>query len=358
MRGRWHNGSDKWKHINQIMKENKLGVLALQETHLTKDEESTLNLTPGLRLHIISSIDSAQTSAKGVAVVLNKNLVNTSGVKTHDLVPGRALLVIVPWRKSDTLKILAIYAPNDPQSNQYFWEYLSSKLRGLPHPDIMLGDFNLVEDALDRLPPKQDSQGPTSKLTELRSRLKLRDGWRTEHPDTLQYTFAQSALQGGRQSRIDRIYVKDDLLPFSREWEISPSGLHTDHQMVSARISSKTMPYVGTGRWSMPLYVLKDKQLGDEIMKLGEDLQKQISSSKNPRTAESNPQTAFKYFKDKAIKLCRTSAKKTIPMKKNKLMSQLKATMSDPSLSDEDKRIVGLGSLSSENSARKRVPSQ
>lgn len=87
MRGRWCNGSDKWKHINQLMKDQKLGVLALQETHLTKEEQDTLNLTSDLRLHVISTIDPAHTNTKGVAIVLNKNLVNTSGIKIHELGP-------------------------------------------------------------------------------------------------------------------------------------------------------------------------------------------------------------------------------------------------------------------------------
>lgn len=67
----------------------------------------------------------------------------------------------------------------------------------------MLSDFNLVEDALDHLPPKQDTSGPTSKLNELKTHLKLKDSWQTEFLDVLRYTFAQSAQQGGRQSRID-----------------------------------------------------------------------------------------------------------------------------------------------------------
>lgn len=340
MRGRWHHSSDKWSSINQIMKDQKLGILALQETHLTKDDEATLNSTPGLRIHIKSSIDPARTNAKGVAIVMNKNLVNTSGVKVHDLVPGRALLVIIPWRKDDSLKILAIYAPNDPQTNQYFWDQIHSQLRGLPKPDILLGDFNLVEDALDHLPPKQDSQGATLKLNELKTNLKLRDGWRSEHPDSLQYTYAQSAHQGGRQSRIDRIYIKDELLPFSREWNISPPGIHTDHQMVSARISSKKMPFVGTGRWSLPLFILKNKKLGEDMIELGKTLQQEIRSSNETRNDDLNPQVAFKKFKDNAISLCRSTAKKLVPMKKNKLQSQLRATMNDPTLKDEDKRIA------------------
>ncbi|KAG1849029.1 hypothetical protein F4604DRAFT_1593646, partial [Suillus subluteus] len=185
-----------WSHVNQIMKDQKLSILALQKTHLTKEEESALNLTPGLHLCVISSIDPAHTNAKGVAIAINKNLMNMSGIKIHEFVPGRALFVIVPWQKNDTFKILTVYAPNDPQNNQYFWEHVLSKLRGLPNPNVMLRDFNMVEDALDCLPPQQDSSGLTSKLNDLLTRLKLRDGWQLEHPNTLQYTFAQSAHQG------------------------------------------------------------------------------------------------------------------------------------------------------------------
>lgn len=167
----------------------------------------------------------------------------------------------------------------------------------------MLSDFNLVEDALDHLPPKQDTSGPTSKLNELKTHLKLKDSWQTEFLDVLQYTFAQSAQQGGRQSRIDQIYIKDELLPFSQDWEISPPGIHTDHQLVSARISSRTMPFVGKGRWSLPLFILNNKKLGDEIIELGKVLQKDIHLSKAQCTEEYNPQTAFAQFKEKAMNL-------------------------------------------------------
>lgn len=227
-----------------------------------------------------------------------------------------------------------------PQNNQYFWDHVLSKLHGLPKPDIMLSDFNLVEDALDHLPPKQDTSGPTSKLNELKTHLKLKDSWQTEFLDVLRYTFAQSAQQGGRQSRIDQIYIKDELLPFSQDWEISPPGIHTDHQLVSARISSRTMPFVGKGRWSLPLFILNNKKLGDEIIELGKVLQKDIHLSKAQCTEEYNPQTAFAQFKEKAMNLWCTMSKKLIPMKINKLTTQLKTTTSNPSLSEEDKCII------------------
>lgn len=341
MRGRWHNGADKWPHINQLVKEQKIGILALQETHLTKEDEDTINSTPGFRIQVISSIDPARTNAKGIAIVINKKLLGTSGIKTHVLAPGRAILTIIPWQKDSMIRVLAIYAPNDAQSNQAFWELLQSKLRNLPRPDLMLGDFNIIEDSLDRLPPKTDNASASKALHQLKAHLRLRDGWRYENPDTLAYTFAQSAFQGGSQSRIDRIYINDELLPFSKDWDISPPGIHTDHQLISARISSKNMPYVGKGRWSLPLHVLKDENLAESILNLGKTLQNKIDECEDKRSDIMNPQLAFSDFKTQAIKLCRTTAKKIIPKKRNKLLTQLKTTMNDQNMSDEDKRIVG-----------------
>ncbi|KAG2745066.1 DNase I-like protein [Suillus brevipes Sb2] len=329
MRGRWHNGADKWPHINQIIKDKKIDILTLQETHLTKEDADTLNTTPGLRIHVIPSIDPARTNAKGVALVVNKRLLGIADIKNHELIPGRAILTIIPWHKDKALKVLTVYAPNDGQANHHFWELIRTKIRNLPKPDVMLGDFNVVEDPLDRLPPKSDHINASNSLHQLRSHLQLQDGWRHENQDTLSYTFSQSAFQGGSQSRIDRIYIKPEYAPFN-------------HQMVSVRISCKQMPYVGSGRWSLPLHVLKDKTLGEEILSLGKTLQTEIKQCKNHRTEEMNPQIAFSCFKTKAISLCRTTARKTIPKKINKLKSQLKDTMTDLKLSEEDRRIVGL----------------
>ncbi|KAJ8580603.1 DNase I-like protein, partial [Rhizopogon salebrosus TDB-379] len=246
MRGRWHQGMDKWLHINQIVREKRIAVLAVQETHLTKNEEDNLNEIFQTNLRIISSIDPERPNVAGVAIVLNKKLTASKDIITHEIKPGRALLVTIPWQK-ETLSILAVYAPNDPLDSHNFWEEIRTKLNNLPQPDIMMGDFNIVEDALDRLPPRKDPVHAVESLLRLKFSLDLRDGWRSENPDSSAFSFAQSAAQGGRQSRIDRIYVSEDILPFSKEWNIGPPGMTTDHQLISARISNKRMPYVGRG---------------------------------------------------------------------------------------------------------------
>jgi hypothetical protein len=50
IRGRGPTGNNKWNHINQIMKEQRLGVLAIQEAHLTQEHVDNLHTLFGKRL--------------------------------------------------------------------------------------------------------------------------------------------------------------------------------------------------------------------------------------------------------------------------------------------------------------------
>jgi hypothetical protein len=104
--------------------------------------------------------------------------------------------------------------------------------------------------------------------------------------------------------------VNGESLTFSRDWDISPTGIHTDHQLVSVKLSKKKMPFVAEGRWSLLLYVLNDKRLSDDIINLGRTLHQEINESMNQRTETNNPQLTFSTFKKKAIALCRNTATK------------------------------------------------
>lgn len=136
-----------------------------------------------------------------------------------------------------------------------------SKLRDplVPPPDILLGDFNFIGDALDRLPSRYDSENITDSFLVLKSNLDLCDGWQQAKPDDITFTYSQSPAQGGSSSRIDRIYLCNALIPFSNDWDISAPGIMTDHQLISARISDSHMHDIGKGRWTLPLFILKDK---------------------------------------------------------------------------------------------------
>jgi exonuclease III len=325
MRGR---GDDKWNHINQIIREKRIGVLATQETHLDDNHVDRLHNLFNKRIKIYYSTDPHQLNAKGVAIVLNKEITNTEDVEVIEIIPGRALLIQIPWHTDLLINILTIYAPNTPADNEAFWNTIHEKWQRehLPKPDIMLGDHNLVEDPIDRLPCHADNAQTVEALQNLKSQLLLHDGWRRTHPTTKAYTYLQKAT--GSQSRIDRIYVTEKIFKNSFDWEINTSGITTDHQMVSVQITDDTIPFVGKGRWTIPLNLLKNKKLMQEIQYKGKILEANLEKIKNRRTDEDNPQAAFKKFKDEITQEAKKAAKIMIP-KIEKDISTLKKKLTE-----------------------------
>ena len=125
--------SDKWMAINQVVRENKIAVLALQETHLTAERVEALNNIFASTLHVLSSPDPTnQTGARGVAFVLNKRLVGETEYLHNEIVPGRAILLNLQWRNNQPLKILNVYAPNNPRDNEDLWTSLETTWRDPP----------------------------------------------------------------------------------------------------------------------------------------------------------------------------------------------------------------------------------
>ncbi|KAJ7212735.1 DNase I-like protein [Mycena rebaudengoi] len=191
------------------MRDKRIGVLALQETYLSQTNTHNLNSFFERNLAIFSTLDPANPGAKGVAIVLNKQMTNAANVKVDVIVEGQALTV--PWHSDLILRFLAVYAPNNPTDNAQFLGTLKEKFEKLPHPDFVLGDFNMVEEALDRLP---------------------------HHKDTLNKS-------SGSQSRIDRILVPFESLPHLSEWEIDTCAPPTDHKLILVKYSNTKLPFIG-----------------------------------------------------------------------------------------------------------------
>jgi exonuclease III len=115
----------------------------------------------------------------------------------------------------------------------------------LPFPDIMLGDFNLVEDAIDCLPSHPDTPNTVKALDSFKRSFQLQDGWRAEHSTKHSFSFLQTGT--GVQSRIDRIYASDEIIKSATDWKIEHTGILTDHKMVSTCIIDPKTPFIGCG---------------------------------------------------------------------------------------------------------------
>jgi exonuclease III len=82
----------------------------------------------------------------------------------------------IKWKGIET-NLINVYAPNNKSENMRFWKTLNMEwsARNLPKPDLLLGDFNITEDPIDRSPPKHDNTGAVETLRDLRWMLDIQD---------------------------------------------------------------------------------------------------------------------------------------------------------------------------------------
>ncbi|XP_006463114.1 hypothetical protein AGABI2DRAFT_74099, partial [Agaricus bisporus var. bisporus H97] len=232
-------------------------------------------------------------------------------MKSTVIIPGRALLLETRWHNNETLTILNIYAPNDTLENKEFWSTLEEKWAEIsstyPFPDLMLGDFNLTEEGIDRNNGRIDNQGAIKNLKSLCSFFELSDGWRLRNP--LERDFTLRHLSSNHQSRIDRIYVSNEILNQAQDWEISTPALQTDHRLISLRIAIPDTPFIGKGRWTIPNFVLGDRKFLQEIEEKGKSLLNDLRAQPETCADSKDAQIKWKSFKEDITKTARRFAK-------------------------------------------------
>ncbi|KAJ7185338.1 Endonuclease/exonuclease/phosphatase, partial [Mycena filopes] len=299
----------KWHGLNRMMFDEQIGICVVGETHLSTEQADEIqdDYILGRRMDIYHSPNPDNPSTRGLAVVLNRELTNTQGVKTYYLKPGRAILAVVPWHGRRTHTVLGVYAPAESmEENKAFWDDLVDMwmTMDLPVPDSICGDMNLGEEPIDRFPHRADNAAAVAAFTRLKRLLGLQDGWRTVNPDAKEYTYCSPH---GTLSRLDRILVSPGLFKNCREWEISDAaGGLTDHRLVTVQFKAPGAPYIGKGRYTIPLFLLRDKTFMDFTTKLGSELEGQLADT--PEDTE-KIQTRFKSFKEQVRDFAHARAK-------------------------------------------------
>ena len=316
----------KWAAVSRTMREKKIRLLALQETHLSDQLSDQASSLYQRRLSILNSPHMTNpTSSAGVAFVINKEVIKADDLELHVLIPGRAIQISFKWHNNSTINAMNVYAPNDMNKHQQFWTELRENWANLrlPHPDLLLGDFNLTEDMIDRSPARYDNDGETSALRECRQQLGVRDSWRSHLPTEHAFTFT---THNHTMSRLDRIYTKEGLEENLTEWTHEVPGIPSDHKMVSVRLTLNNAPQIGKDKWSWPLGLLNDKELNRQINLRGQQLCLDIKDL-SPDNRSSNAQTLWQNFKDDIKKEAAKTAKKQIP-KISQRISALKKDLS------------------------------
>lgn len=160
------------------MKEKHIGLLCLQETHLTEEHKHQIEHLFSHHLLVLNSHDlSRPGNSVGVAFILNKELTNTLDAKMTVIIPGCATVLTISWHNEKKITILNTYVPNSPSEYPTFWEKITIKWAELQlsKPDIMLGDFNLMEDPIDHAPAYPNNEPAITTLRDLRTALRFQD---------------------------------------------------------------------------------------------------------------------------------------------------------------------------------------
>ncbi|KAI0697712.1 Endonuclease/exonuclease/phosphatase [Cerioporus squamosus] len=315
---------DKWLTVNQIIRDQKIAILAVQEAHLTQEDVVGINALFEATMVVWASADPENAvGARGVAFAVNKRLIAAEDAVAREIRPGRALALDVHWTKGRWLRLLTVYAPNEPAANAEFWKGLKVDLEGQrgPKPDIVLGDFNVVEAPIDRFPPRSDPTAPVNALGDLMASLRMADGLRNEEPETKCFTFLQGG--SGSQSRIDRIYIKRELTDLAHEWRTEPPGVPTDHLLMMAEIVNYDAPHMGRGRWMIPASVLASDKFRAEMLDAGLTAQSDLLAM-GPRTQKTNPQTIHTRLKERLVREARAIAKREVPELKRRMAAMQK----------------------------------
>jgi hypothetical protein len=199
---------------------------------------------------------------------------------------------------------------------------MTRQTKHLPHPDFLLGDFNITEDLIDRSPPSADNQAATDILRDIRLTWEIQDEWRHTHPNETLYTCRSSQNERTSLSRLDRIYIAKKHAQTVFEWRAEPSAVPTDHWLVSVRFAPKDAPLIGNGRWTWYLPSLSKEPLIDRVMTQGKELEKKLDNLENGVMTrdETNPQILWENYK----KTLQKTAKETANKSRHKIASRLK----------------------------------
>ncbi|KAJ7713171.1 hypothetical protein B0H14DRAFT_2413959 [Mycena olivaceomarginata] len=185
------------------------------------------------------------------------------------------------------LSILNLYAPNRPEERDRMWKELWKKWSEddqLPFPTAVLGDWNFVEDPMDRNCGGCDSIPESFKRH--KNLLCLHDGWRATFPDTQDCTCVQHRRNKNTDeihssySRMDRICVDNRKFKHFRGWEINHYPVKSDHRLVTTQLTCRPDEKPGKGRWSMPLYLLKTRKFMMRVATLAAQLLKDLENVK------------------------------------------------------------------------------
>ena len=156
--------------------------------------------------------------------------------------------------------LVNIYAPNTVSGRRAYFRNLHDYF--LSPGRIVAGDFNCIDNTLDRLHISNDSLPDQSTFRQLMSDCLLIDVWRKQHSRGKSYTWANANYS--QASWLDCFLVSTPLEHCVDCHRVSPCSF-SDHDFVNLNFSSVDCPGARSGVWKFNWSLLNDANFKREL---------------------------------------------------------------------------------------------
>ena len=237
----------------------KFDILILLETHHTEFEDiQTLLHGYSGNIETLHTGKADGDPYAGILVLVNNQLRVTH---QNVVLPGRIINFGVKSGE-DNFNISAVYGYTGVKANREnlaLMTGLLSERHEMSHFNMVLGDFNFVDDDLDRTNSRKLGMNPTDKIlspvwTEFINKIDISDPFRTRNPKKRMFSYIHS--QGNAKSRLDRVYINEERCDSILHYKHIPTRFTKAHRILAFTVSGPNRR--GPGFWKMNTSVIPD----------------------------------------------------------------------------------------------------
>ncbi|MCG7878665.1 MAG: reverse transcriptase domain-containing protein [Candidatus Thiodiazotropha endolucinida] len=248
----------KRKDVFNYLRDKKIGIYCLQDTHFTTALEPYIRSEWGGEV-IFNSFTS---NARGVCILFS-NSIQYKLFRTRTDERGNMLILDLEI-EGKRFTLANIYGPNDDSPN--FFLKVQDIIEEYDNDHVIIcGDFNLVQNQdLDTV-NYINVNNPNAKETVLnfKEELNLVDPFREIYENARKYTWRKR--NPVKQARLDFFLLSQALMPSVKDINIIPS-YRSDHSSVVLSLEINEFKN-GKGLWKFNTSLLKDKTYVEEVKK-------------------------------------------------------------------------------------------
>ena len=253
--------------------DTKFDIVILIETHHKVIQEiSALLQTYTKCSGIIETEATEDDPYAGIAVLISNKF---TLLEKTTLLTGRLLNFKIQCYKK-VYNVTAMYGCTGKNASQEKMEQMTEKLmkqHATSDNNIILGDFNFVENDLDRTNKSSSGKNqmdntlskPWRDFTE---KIGLSDPFRARNPKRRTYSYIHTKDKA--KSRIDRVYVNDENCNDLMSYKHVPTFLSKTHKMITFTLKEECER--GPGFWKMNTSILRDRAYETLVEKIANDV--------------------------------------------------------------------------------------